>query len=159
MIQSPSVEQILRNNGLSITKPRKLVFNLLQKNHRPLSVIEIHGKLPDIDKVSVYRTVYVFEKVGITHRVWNGFKSKIELSEEFSPHHHHFTCLNCGLVVSLESENLESALRTFEASHEFRLTQHSVELSGYCKNCSTKTAQIDYITLKPISRRYCIPSK
>lgn len=129
------LEKLLKTKGYSITKPRVRVFGFLLQTHEPIAVSELAKILQDIDKVSVYRTIDLFEKAGITHRVWAGFKSKIELSEQFSSHHHHFTCVNCGKIISLESEQLESSLKILENQNKFELTHHSVELNGYCRHC------------------------
>jgi len=132
---------ILGQKGYSLTKPRLKTFSLLQRADGPQTTTEIIGQLRDIDKVSVYRTLNLFSELGITHRVWNGFKSKIDLSEEFSPHHHHFTCINCGAVTVLKSDNLEASLHELERDLGFNLRQHSVELSGYCANCKHLNAR------------------
>lgn len=135
---NPKFQQVLRDNGYSVTTQRQRVFTFLQNMHAPIAVSALAAKLTDIDRVSVYRTVDLFEKVGITHRVWNGFKSKIELSEIFSPHHHHFTCLGCGRTISLESDAIEAELHALERKHNFVLTYHSVELTGYCAACRSQ---------------------
>ena len=132
------IPKILRENGYSITSQRLSVFDALQQIDDPITITQLADKLTDMDRVSVYRTVELFEKVGIVHRLWTGFKSKIELSENFSPHHHHFTCLECDETIGLNSEVLEKDLKDFECEYGFELTQHSVELSGYCTKCKYK---------------------
>jgi Fe2+ or Zn2+ uptake regulation protein len=71
----------------------------------------------------------------VVDRVWNGFKSRIELSDAFSPHHHHFTCVSCASTVGVESDEIETALQKLENSNGFSLTHHSIELRGFCENC------------------------
>lgn len=129
------VRTLLASHGYSLTAPRQTVFDELKKLHKPVTVVELAKRLPEVDRVSVYRTVDVFEKIGVARRVWTGFKSKIELSEEFSSHHHHFACLKCGKTIDLESEELERSMKAFETRHGFTLVQHSVELTGYCADC------------------------
>lgn len=129
------LEKLLKEKGYSVTKPRLRIFNFLHETSEPLAVTELAKSLDDVDKVSVYRTVDLFEAAGIVHRVWTGFKSRVELSEEFSPHHHHFTCVNCGKIISLQSEELEKGLKRLEDKNGFNLTHHSIELSGHCEDC------------------------
>ncbi len=129
------IRTLLTTHGYSLTTPRQAVFDKLKKIAEPVTIVELARQLPKIDKVSVYRTIDVFEEIGIVDRVWTGFKSKVELCEEFSSHHHHFTCLKCGKTVDLESEELERSMKALEASHGFMLLQHSIELAGYCKDC------------------------
>lgn len=121
-----------------MTRQRRLVFERLQQADRPLSITQLIDQLPMLDKATVYRIIELFEKVGLVHRVWHGFRSKIELSDAFSPHHHHFTCLECGSVTGLKSEQLEKDLEMLEEQGGFKLTHHTIELSGYCLKCKDR---------------------
>jgi len=136
MDQLDRFKKLLGEHGYSLTKPRQTVFSALLNADEPISITELAKQLP-IDKVSVYRTIELFEKIGIAVRVWSGFKSQIELSEAFSPHHHHFTCVRCGKTDSIKSDEIERHLEELEARNGFRLTQHSIELHGYCKLCQS----------------------
>lgn len=134
---SDKLRKVLKDKGHSATSTRTKVFEALVQIHKPITVVDLVTRLKAVDKVSVYRTVQLFESIGITHRVWTGFKSKIELSEAFSTHHHHFSCIKCGLTLSIESTAMEKSLHDLEHKHGFELIQHSVELSGYCIKCRT----------------------
>jgi Fur family transcriptional regulator, ferric uptake regulator len=129
------LKTLLKGQGYSVTKPRMLVFKALLDAHEALTIAQIIDIATGVDTVSVYRTLQLFEKTGVVHRVWNGFKSKIELSEDFSPHHHHFTCSKCGSSVAIKSDELEGSLHALETIYGFDLKRHSVELSGYCAKC------------------------
>lgn len=135
MDQTDRCKKLLAVQGYSITKPRLAVFEALLAAEDPLTIAELASQLKDIDRVSVYRTIDLFEKVGIVQRVWSGFKSRIELSETFSPHHHHFTCTKCRDTIGLHSDQIETNLAALESEHGFKLMHHSIELSGYCANC------------------------
>jgi Fur family transcriptional regulator, ferric uptake regulator len=131
------LNRILKDKGYSLTSQRVKVFEYLLSMKEPITITDLANRVNEVDRVSIYRIVELFEEVGIVHRVWTGFKSKIELSEEFSPHHHHFSCLTCGKTISLNSEVLEENLKSFEMEYGFELTQHTVELSGFCSKCKT----------------------
>lgn len=133
-----TLHTILHEHGHSITKPRLKVFEELLATQAPISVADLAKRLNSVDKVSIYRTIELFENTGVVHRIWTGFKSKVELSDAFSPHHHHFTCRSCSKTISIKSEALETTLHEFETTHSFRLTHHSVELSGYCLECKDR---------------------
>lgn len=135
------LQELLKKHGYSLTRPRLGIFEALQETKEPMTVVDLASRLLGIDKVSVYRTIDIFEKTGVVHRVWTGFKSKIELAEVFSPHHHHFTCLKCGRTIPLESKELERDLKSIETANGFILLQHSVELSGYCSDCAKNAAK------------------
>lgn len=128
--------QTLKENGYSVTKSRRAVFLTLQGSE-PLSVSQIISRtLIATDRASVYRTITLFEKLGITQRLQIGWKYKIELSDKFHSHHHHLTCLECGKIKAFkEIEELERLIHTIAQSHNFHLTDHQVELQGVCSNC------------------------
>ncbi len=130
-----TLKTTLSESGYSFTGPRRLVFDVLQM-HGPLSVAAISRFLNEtVDKASVYRTVEVFERLGVVNRMWHGFKSTVELSEIFTPHHHHAVCQQCGATIDLTSEHLERAVAALARDHNFMPLQHVVELQGYCKDC------------------------
>jgi Fur family ferric uptake transcriptional regulator len=135
MDSTDKLKALLKKQGHSITKPRLATFDVLLEAHEALTIAQIIEKMPETDMVSVYRTLQLFERTEIIQRVWNGFKSKIELSETFSPHHHHFICNTCGVAQTIKSDELERSLHGLEDKYGFDLRQHSVELSGYCQNC------------------------
>jgi Fur family ferric uptake transcriptional regulator len=119
----------------SATKPRVAVFSQLA-THGPLSVGTLAQQLArNVDRATVYRTVELFEKLGIVNRIWHGFKHQVELSEIFTPHHHHAMCQNCGQTIDIASPELESTLAKLTKSHHFLALSHSVELLGYCQKC------------------------
>lgn len=138
MLMQDKLVSLLKKQGYSVTKPRLATFDAILEAGVPLTIPQIVAKLPDIDMVSVYRSIQLFEKAGIVIRVWSGFKSKIELSDAFSPHHHHFICNKCGSSQAINSDSLEKSLHSLEDVYGFDLRQHSVELSGYCNKCRIK---------------------
>lgn len=135
MEQTERVKRLLKANGYSVTKPRLAVFNTLLSIHGPISVPSLCAQMKTADKVSIYRTIDLFEKIGILQRVWLGFKAKIELSDLFSPHHHHFVCLKCENATIIDDEDIEKNLHRLESEADFKLIHHSIELSGYCREC------------------------
>lgn len=142
MNSEAKLKALLKKQGYSVTKPRISTFKVLVDTHEAVTITQIVAKLPNIDMVSVYRTVQLFEKAGIVQRVLHGLKSKFELSDTFSPHHHHFICNKCGTAQAINSQDLEDSLHKLEAQYGFELRQHSVELSGYCKACSANPSRI-----------------
>jgi Fe2+ or Zn2+ uptake regulation protein len=128
---------ILTANGHSATKPRLLIFELLFSEHKALSVQQIIDMTSDIDTASVYRTVNLFEKIGILNRVWNGFKNKVELSDDFLSHHHHFTCEVCGKLQTITDHNLEHSIHLLQGLYGFEIRHHLIELMGVCSDCLT----------------------
>ncbi len=131
-----TLKALLKKYGSSLTKPRKTVFNLLL-NQKPQSMqVIIERAKKDIDRATVYRTIELFEKTGIVHRLNIGWKYKYELSDIFQGHHHHFHCTNCGTTFSLEpSAMLETMIDTIAAKSDFSPRGHQLEIYGLCPDC------------------------
>jgi Fur family ferric uptake transcriptional regulator len=127
----------LDKNKLNHTRERLELFKILKSLDSPCTITELVSKTKSImNKSTVYRTIDLFEKINVTKRVYSGWKYTIELSDNFSPHHHHITCTNCGNVVSfIESTSLLNELTNLEKSLNFKITSHSIELKGLCRNC------------------------
>ena len=109
MKEEKILRKVLEENTSKVTKTRLMVFQTL-KEQGFQSIAELTIRLDGkVDRVSVYRVIDLFEKLGIVRRVNIGWKYKVELSEIFLDHHHHITCLGCNRVVAVkENETTHS---------------------------------------------------
>jgi len=130
----------LRQAGYSATKPRTVVFETLLADQRPYSMNELVLKTEkDIDRASLYRTVRLFEGLGIVKRITIGWKYKLELNEQFSSHHHHLHCEVCGKIIDIkEPPQLDPYIRAITSKHHFKALSHSFEVEGICESCFKK---------------------
>jgi Fe2+ or Zn2+ uptake regulation protein len=133
------LHQILTDNGYHVTKAREATFGLLQ-SPSPLSVREILDKSAGtVDRVSIYRNLELFEKLGIVHRIHVGWKYKLELSDSFVAHHHHLSCLTCGKTIDIQDEkHIDEFIREIAAASGFTPRRHQFEIDGYCRECQDK---------------------
>lgn len=129
------LRQSLKDLGQSLTKPRQVVFMALQ-GKEPQTMQQVIAACPGIDRASVYRTVTLFEQLGIIRRLQIGWKYKLELSDAFSHHHHHLTCLQCGRIIPLaEDMELENRLQVLADAQNFAAQDHQIEIRGLCSSC------------------------
>lgn len=137
-----NLKDTLKQADRSLTKTRQQVFNALADSDA-LSMNQLIRKLQHkMDRASIYRTIDLFEKLGIVNRLQIGWKYKIELSEAFSEHHHHAACVNCGKVVAFEEDkNLESEIDKIAGELGFAKASHSLEIRGFCQNCQTEASE------------------
>ncbi|HZP55884.1 MAG TPA: Fur family transcriptional regulator [Candidatus Saccharimonadales bacterium] len=131
-----TLKALLRKNGSSLTKPRRTIFSLLQ-NQKPQNMQVLVGRAKDkVDRATVYRTMELFEKLGIVNRLNIGWKYKYELSDIFQDHHHHFHCSSCGTTFNLEPNSmLETMIDTVAGKSGFSPRGHQLEIYGLCSNC------------------------
>ena len=136
-MHTETFKETLKKNGHKATNERLLLFSLLKSQKGPCSISElVELSRATVDRSTVYRTLDLFEKINVTVRVYSGWNYKVELSDKYSPHHHHMTCENCGAVVAFhESKALILELEKVSITHGFKADSHTLELSGRCKNC------------------------
>lgn len=129
-------EAILKKNNNHLTKARLVTFSLLF-SPQPQTIQQIQAKAKGkIDRVSVYRNIELFEKLGIVQRSYVGWKYKLELSDKFLEHHHHLNCLNCGRIIDVtDEEAIEKFIDYLADEFDFKPIRHHFEVDGYCSNC------------------------
>ena len=131
-------KDILATNHYHATKTREATFNLLVGSD-PQSISQILARAKGtVSRVTIYRNIELFEKIGIVHRIYVGWKYKLELSDQFIAHHHHLSCLNCGAIIDIEDEkHIDEFIYEVSKKYGFQPRRHQFEVDGYCKNCHT----------------------
>ena len=131
--------QVLKKHHLSNTLSRRTLFAILVTRGEPLTMRQlVNAAAPTLDRSTVYRCIELFESIGIVNKVYTGWKYRVELSEAFTHHHHHFTCMVCGEIISFEETPAFTNFLTSTAqANNFQLKSHTLELRGTCKNCTT----------------------
>ncbi len=129
-------KKTLKARSQSLTRTRLAVFKALQ-DKEPQTMREVVAACSgEVDRASVYRTIALFERLGIVQRLQIGWKYKLELSDAFHHHHHHLTCMKCGRTIPLpEDRQLEARLHTLSRSQDFIMKGHQLEIQGLCANC------------------------
>ncbi len=135
------LHKILKDNGYSVTEARKLVFDLLW-DHEPQSIHDLYSRAEDgIDRASIYRTIGLFQQLGLVQKIIIGWKYKLELTDVFTHHHHHISCLGCGRVMSIqEDDEIESLIESFARKYKITADRHQLEIQGYCEPCQDQPA-------------------
>lgn len=130
--------QKLVGAGLSNTKPRKSVFEaLLKLKHAPVTIAElIELTRETADRATVYRTIDSLEKANIIKRIYTGWKFSLELNDDFGDHHHHITCIKCGVIhATHDHAALERELNLLAQGCGYAMTDHQLDIRGICKKC------------------------
>jgi Fe2+ or Zn2+ uptake regulation protein len=132
-----STEQ-LKKNGLKITTARLGLLDILKHAKKPLSIKEITQQLDDesVDPVTLYRNVESLEKLGLLKKIrLNDRQAYYELTA--IKHHHHLICKQCGKIADITDCKVTIANKDLLKKTKFtKITDHSLEFFGICKNCS-----------------------
>jgi len=106
-----------------------------------LSIDEIYKYVkeenPDIGLATVYRTLTMFENIGIVVKLDldDGF-GRYELARRNEDHgHHHLICSKCGSVSEVKEDLLESLEEQILLKNDFLVKDHRVKFYGLCGKC------------------------
>lgn len=133
---NPMFAARLKDAGFSLTGPRQVVFSVLQDSG-PLTIKQLYEKLHGkVDRTTVYRVVSLLENLNIVQKVSHGWKYTLELTDQFVPHHHHFTCSGCERIISFdEPSGLDELLNKTGELGGFSISSHTLEIVGLCATC------------------------
>lgn len=125
----------LKKTGHFCTAPRMRLFGVLQ-NHPNLTIKEIISRVRKHDQATVYRNIALFESLGIITVTKYGWDTRIELTDDYHPHHHHISCTLCGSITPLpHSLQLESEIEKLVVFTNFTPQSHMLEVRGLCHTC------------------------
>lgn len=127
--------------GLKRTKPREVVFDVLCAAEQPLDVPELYRRVSEIQDglavSTIYRALSVFEEHGLVTKttMMDGGSALYTLRR--ADHAHYAICLKCHRQIPLKHCPLEH-LPIQEEADGFTITNHRLELYGYCSQCRKK---------------------
>lgn len=126
-------KQILKKYGLSKTKTREKILEVLLNTDVALSEKEIGIEIREgIDRATIYRSLNRFAECGIVHTIaTDTMQTKFILKKE-TGEHLHFKCSACGNIFCLP----EIAIQEFELPEGFTRQETNFLIIGKCKNCN-----------------------
>ena len=119
--------------GLRMTAPRKVIAQVLQDAQDHPDVEELHRRAsaidPGISLATVYRTVKLFEEIGIAEKVDFG-DGRARYEDADRDHHDHLIDLTTGHVIEFVDPEIEALQEKIAAKLGFKLKGHKLELYG-----------------------------
>jgi Fur family transcriptional regulator, ferric uptake regulator len=141
-ITTTKILELLRQNGYKITPQRRHIIHAIALSHEcltPTALYErIHKSHPDIGLVTIYRTLDILTKLGLTCEIHNEGNHSY-LLREHSDHHHHLLCSDCGAVIGFTGCDLTSLEHKISKETGFSINGHLLEFSGSCPDCRRKS--------------------
>ena len=136
-------KDLFKENKLRLSHPRLLIYKELLAAENPLSPQELYQALlkkqRKIGLTSIYRSLDLFESLGIVFKIMNGTSVKYKLCET-EDHHHHIICKACGSVVELNFCDISDWVKKVTESTGYQVIDHQLNFYGFCKAC--KSSQI-----------------
>jgi Fur family ferric uptake transcriptional regulator len=135
-----AIVELLRANGMRITKSRSQILDTLLRAEKPLSLDEIQARAKiegdEPDYATVFRIMTLLEGLQIAQKVrLNRSCSYYELVDP-RQHYDHIICTECGRVtVMVDSCPVERVERKIEKQYGFSEIRHSLDFFGKCREC------------------------
>src|SRR5258708_36329045 len=128
---------------IRLTRRRRAILSIIETAKQHLDPGQILRKArridPDIDRVTVYRTIGLLKRQGLTDELdlmhVQGERHFYE--RRTGRDHMHMTCLRCGKVTEFESQLFEKLKTTVARECSFSIAVARLEIGGYCKSCRT----------------------
>ena len=138
-----TIRERLTERGIRFTAGRRAVIQELGRAAGPMTVAHLGEVLAGrVPVSSLYRTLTVLDGAGVveTHHGPGGV-ARFELAEWLSGHHHHVTCVECGLMEDVAlTEDQERALEriagTSALPEGFVAGGHTLDIQGRCGRCA-----------------------
>ncbi len=146
----------LKQCGLKITAPRRLIVQFLAKSRKALSPYEIREMLQHqnikADVVTIYRVLELLEKLSLAHKVlaFNGYVrcNTKKLKDMEKRCHHYLICRKCHKVEEVEGENLSRLEEKISSINNFLIEAHYLEFTGLCATCQ-KSSPVKKLKAQP----------
>jgi Fur family ferric uptake transcriptional regulator len=126
-------ETVLRDAGLRITKPRRIILEILAATEGHPDAAQIFERAVAMDSrislATVYRTMKALEESGAIQRhAFGGGPARFEQARR--AHHDHLIDVDTGEVVEFSSARIEALQEEIAARLGYEIIHHRLELYG-----------------------------
>lgn len=134
-----NLQDKLNQQGLRLTRPRRVVLSILKESSIPLSPQTIYQRSleahEDIGLVTVYRTLEMLSDLDLVRRV-HGHEECHGYILGSPGHHHHLVCRKCETTVEFTgADDLVALLGRIQQQTGFKVDEHLLQLYGLCPQC------------------------
>lgn len=131
--RKPDHERKLRRAGVRITRPRRIILEVLSATEGHPDAMEIFQRASAIDSSislsTVYRTMKLLEELGAIHRhAFEGGRARFEQASD--EHHDHLIDIETGDVIEFHSPRIEELQDEIARSLGYDIVHHKLELYG-----------------------------
>lgn len=135
-----TINDLLKEKNLKVTKNRKIILESLQKEENPISAEELFDKLKrenEIDLSTIYRNLNILEEKGVLLKTTN-LDGINYYQINNSKHKHFLTCNNCHKKFVIEDCPVHELEEKIEKETGFIINGHNFEFTGICPDCQNK---------------------
>ncbi|MEM8904215.1 MAG: Fur family transcriptional regulator [Actinomycetota bacterium] len=136
------LDAVLRAGDFRVTRPRRLVWEVLTGEHGHLSAQEIAEQVraidPTVNQSSVYRTLGLFAELELVRESKLGGGD----TSHWEPIHDdaviHLVCEHCGEVIHHVADGVEQLRHRVLGQERFEARSIEVVVRGRCERCGAR---------------------
>lgn len=133
-----SSSNYLSSHKIRSTDIRVAVIELFLNSNQAITKQDLEADLPNLDRITLYRTLKTFEDKGLIHKVINS-NSKVKYalcSDSCGDHKHddrhiHFECTKCHKTICLD----EVPIPEISLPPKFIINKVELSVEGICQDC------------------------
>ena len=138
MTPAPDLQQLLRDAGLRVTRPRTAVLSAVESHpHADTESIigAVRRELPDVSHQAVYDSLHTLTAAGLVRRIQpSGSVARYE--SRVADNHHHVVCRSCGAIADVDCAVGHAPCLTASDDSGFVVDEAEVVYWGLCPTCS-----------------------
>lgn len=141
-METNEIKKIFENNNQKFTKQREIIFKVLKesspKHVTPEELFSIvHEQNKQIGIATVYRTLNIFEELGIVNKQeFTDQAYTYEIIDPSNDHHDHIICTECGKIIEEDFLDKDSIYQSLKNQYDFNLNYYSLRIYGICSECA-----------------------
>ena len=129
---------LVRESGMRVTIPRRLVLEALYAAERPVTAEELAARVRDADLASIYRNLEALESLGLVRHVHLGHGPGLYALVATSGDVEFVTCERCGAFETVEPARLDAVRDVIERELGYRARFTHFPIVGLCPGCAAE---------------------
>lgn len=132
-----SPEELLRQHGLRVTRPRVAVLEVLDEGgHLEVDEIatRVRARLDSVSTQAVYDVLGALARGGLARKI-EPAGSPARYERRAGDNHHHLVCRSCGTVVDVDCVVGHAPCLEPSSEHGFVIDEAEVTFWGVCPAC------------------------
>ncbi len=130
--------------GYHMTEPRRRMAEMVAARDGRFTaedlVQEARERRTGIGRATVFRSLEIFEALGLVERVHLARGEHAYVSCDPARHHHHLVCEACGRSIEVRDVEIGPIARVVEERTGFVVDSHRIEFFGVCPACQAARA-------------------
>lgn len=141
MLATSKSEELLRETGLRVTRPRISVLNAVNDHpHADTSTIidAVREDLGEVSHQTVYDGLQALTGAGLVRHI-EPPGSVARYESRVGDNHHHVVCRSCGAIADVDCAVGEAPCLTPSEAHGYMIDEAEVVYRGLCPECANSS--------------------